>query len=121
MGRETRATWAKRVERWKASGRAADDFAAELGVSTSSLKWWKWRLGSEARAALAKPPTVRKSSAALAKRTADVSPLTFVEMTTTLLGEPLEVVLPTTIRVRVPNGFDGTTLVRLLDVLERRR
>ena len=47
MTRETRATWAERVERWKRSGKTADEFAAELGLNVRSLKWWKWMLGSK--------------------------------------------------------------------------
>jgi hypothetical protein len=47
--------------------------------------------------------------------------LTFVEMTAAVVATPLEVVLPSTLRVRVPIGFDDATLGRLLDVLEARR
>ena len=32
MVRATRETWAKRIEKWKASGRTAEEFASELGV-----------------------------------------------------------------------------------------
>jgi hypothetical protein len=46
--------------------------------------------------------------------------LTFVEMTAPIATEALEVVLPTTVRIRVRPGFDDATLGRLLDVLERR-
>jgi hypothetical protein len=42
-------------------------------------------------------------------------------MSAAIVREPLEVVLPSTVRVRVPIGFDDTTLGRLLDLLERRR
>ena len=47
--------------------------------------------------------------------------MTFVEMTAAVMPEPLEIVLPSTLRVRVPTGFDDATLGRLLDALERRR
>jgi hypothetical protein len=50
-----------------------------------------------------------------------MSPLTFVEMTTAMQREPLEVVLEGGARVRVPLDFDEATLARLLGVLERRR
>jgi hypothetical protein len=75
-------------------------------VSEVSLKWWKWRLGAEARK--------RSKKAAM-------SPLTFVEMTTAMQREPFEIVLAGGARVRVPLDFDETMLTRLLDVLERRR
>jgi hypothetical protein len=53
-------------------------------------------------------------------RTAEVSPLTFVEMTGAMRSEPLEVVLACGVRIRVPSDFDASTLERLLDVVERR-
>ncbi len=37
MGRESRETWAKRVERWKDSGLTAREYAAELGIKSHSL------------------------------------------------------------------------------------
>ncbi len=129
MGRESRETWAKRVERWSESGLTAAEFAAELGISPGSLKWWKWRLAAEPKTVTAEPKTVaarpsaRRRSAAIAKAPSSVlSPLTFVEMTSPVVSEAsLEVVLPSTMRIRVRPGFDDVTLGRLLDVLERRR
>ena len=47
-------------------------------------------------------------------------PLTFVEMTAAIPSEPLEIVLASGSRVRVPADFDVSTLERLLDVVERR-
>ena len=46
MERASQETWANRVERWKASGLTAAEFATELGISGHSLKWWKWRLSN---------------------------------------------------------------------------
>lgn len=45
----SREAWAKRVERWKASGLTAAEFASRHGIAATSLKWWKWRLGSRDR------------------------------------------------------------------------
>jgi hypothetical protein len=109
--RETREAWAKRVERWRASGLTAAEFARRLGVSEKSLRWWKWQLGQ--------PHDVAPRQAQKAKPPA--SPLTFVEMTAAVQREPFEVVLASGTRVRLPADFDATVLVRLLDVLERRR
>jgi len=102
----TREVWAKRVAQWKASGLRAKEFARRQKVSEVSLKWWKWRLGAEAR---------RRTKKTI------VSPLTFVEMTTAMQREPLEIVLEGGARVRVPQDFDEATLARLLDVFEQRR
>jgi hypothetical protein len=37
MDRESRETWAKRVERWRDSGLTAKEYAAELGINVRSL------------------------------------------------------------------------------------
>jgi hypothetical protein len=118
-----RDTWAKRVERWKESGLSAKEFAAELGINARSLSWWRWQLSKSD--ALGEGPRRRRrrscSSAATTSLAKTLSPMTFVEMTAAVMPEPLEIVLASALRVRVPAGFDDATLRRLLDVLERRR
>ena len=124
MGRSTREEWAARVARWKDSGLTAAEYASEVGISARSLAWWKWRLGSKTRADAAGRVLARRAPearATTAAATPPISPLTFVEMTATLEADRLEVVLPSSLRVRVRPGFDGATLGRLLDVLEARR
>jgi hypothetical protein len=76
-------------------------------VSEGSLRWWKWRLASDASNGATRKP--------------EVAPLTFVEMTTAVPRDVLEVVLTTGVRIRVPADFDAAAIERLLDVLERRR
>jgi transposase len=114
MERVSREAWAKRVERWQDSGLTAKEYAAEAGINAHSLSWWKWRLSSGATARGREPGRRRSTPSAT------TSPLTFVEMTTAVAREPLEVVLPSSIRILVPPTFDAPTLGRLLDVLERR-
>lgn len=112
-----RTAWVQHVERWKASGLSAKEFSAESGINWRSLSWWKWRLaGGEVKRKRRSAPEA--TSPALAK---SLAPLSFVEVTASVAREPLEVVLPSALRVRVPAGFDDATLVRLLDVLEKRR
>jgi hypothetical protein len=115
----TREVWRERLEKWKQSGVTAAEYASRLGVTVARLKWWRWRLG---------PPTAPKR--ALARKPAEtitkaakpaISPLTFVEMTEALEGDRLEVVLPSSVRIRVRPGFDSPTLGQLLDVLEAKR
>jgi transposase len=113
MERTSRETWAKRVERWRDSGLTAKEYAAEVGVKAQSLSWWKWHL-SKARERVR--PRARRSTG----RPPAASPLTFVEMATAVVHESLEVVLPSSIRIRVPSSFDPSALGRLLDVLEHR-
>jgi transposase len=114
MGRESRETWAKRVERWQDSGLTAKEYAAELGINAHSLSWWKWRLAATKDSSPA--PSPRRS-----RRATPAGPMTFIEIPPPPAIELFEVVLPSSLRVRVPATFDAPTLVRLLDVLEQRR
>ena len=116
MGQTSRETWAKRVEAWKASGLGAKEFGAKFGIKPKSLEWWKWNLGAEAVRAKREPASAKSAQLAVTA----MAPLTFVEMPTGLGKEPIEVVLANGVRIRVPIGFEVTTLLRLLDVLERR-
>ena len=115
MGPTSRETWAKRVERWKESGLTAAQFATETGISRSSLSWWKWRLGADARKGAEVKVAKRQ------RRASRVSPLTFVELPAPALRESLEVVLPSGVRIRVPADFDASALARLVEVLGTRR
>lgn len=115
MDRASRETWAKRVERWRDSGLTAKEYAAEAGINAHSLSWWKWRLSSGSKARGRVPRTRRPPS-----RRPTASPLMFIEMTSAVVHEPLEIVLPSSVRIRVPSTFDAPTLGRLLDVLEHR-
>ncbi len=113
MDRESRETWAKRVERWQDSGLTAREFAAELGIKAHSLTWWKWRLSGKAKA----PEEPRPRRRAARRASAPATALTFVEMPSAVTTEPFELVLPTSLRIRVPAGFDAASLRRLLDVV----
>jgi hypothetical protein len=85
------------------------------------LKWWAWNLGAKPTPRSTKRALVRSPPAPITKSTAALSPLTFVEMTSAIDIDRLEVVLPTSVRIRVRPGFDVPTLGRLLEVLEARR
>lgn len=39
------ATWARRVEEWRASGESAPTYARGRGFAPSTLRWWASRLG----------------------------------------------------------------------------
>ncbi len=107
MANGSRKVWAERVARWNASGLTAAEFARRHDVVEGSLKWWKWKLGSLARAQT--------------KTATPMSPMTFVEMTSPARRDSLAVVLESGVQVQVPADFDEATLARLLDALERRR
>ena len=118
MGRTSRETWAKRVERWKESGLTAGEFATEMGISAHSLSWWKWRLAADARRGGNGEVTKRRRRR---RTTRSPSPLTFVELPAPGLREALEVILESGVRIRVPIDFDTATLGRLVEVLGARR
>jgi len=121
MDRSVRETWAKRVERWKDSGLSAKEFSSETGINARSLSWWRWRLsGGEPSKPKRRSRSSRSGPTEMSVAPA-LPPLSFVEMTAAVVPEPLEVVLPSAFRVRVPTGFDDATLGRLLDVLGARR
>src|SRR5450755_3384816 len=108
MQRSTREEWATRVAKWKESGLPAPAFAAQIGVKAKTLTWWRANLkrlaiSSPSKRALVRPRDARHSSP-------PVKSLEFVEMTAAIESEPLEVVLPTSVRVRVRPGFDDLTL-----------
>jgi hypothetical protein len=116
-----REQWAKRVQQWKDSGLPAKQFAADTGINAGSLAWWQWHLSKGAE--VSKPRRRRRSQRTGKAMTPapTLSPMTFVEMTTSASLDKLEVILPSSIRICVRPDFDVVTLGRLLDVLEQRR
>jgi len=116
MAGASRATWTERIEEWNASGLTAEQFAAEIGVREKTLKWWRAELRRNPQ-----PRALVRRDADAASKPKRLSALSFVEMTGAVDGDRLEVVLPSSVRIRVRPGFDVATLARLLDVLEARR
>lgn len=103
MARErqgTREEWQLRLARWKhSSSMTTDEFAAREGVSRGQLTWWVGRLRTLEREGPAPGPA-------------------FVELEPSSTGLGVEVVLRGGVVVRVPVGFDGDTVSRLVRVLE---
>jgi transposase len=125
MKANAREIWAKRVTRWKESGLTAKEFAAELGISAGTLRHWQWRLGSEVRkkpsSRCAVAPAPRFVEVAAPELTGAEAPSTSAQMVTAATQvEPLEVVLPSGILVRVPVRFDADVLRRVVVALEGR-
>jgi hypothetical protein len=128
MKNDRRELWTKRVECLRDSGLSAKEFAGEIGVNPWTIAHWKWRMGAERRGKL-KP----------GKRHEDPTPQTFVEITPGTVSqvealipsrpskhpkvpepEPLEFVLHSGLRIRVPVLFDAGTLRGVVAVLEGR-
>lgn len=109
--RTRRDEWRKRVERWRSSGLSAEAFAAELGTKPATLKFWKYRIDQEAKAAAPSKP-IRKGAP---------PPAALVEVHGSAGSAPTSFVLELGAhRLQIPATFDERTLERLLAVLEKR-
>ena len=114
MARESCEVWTKRVERWRASGLTADEFASEVGIKSNTLKHWSWLLDHEKRGS--RPDVARRP------RSREVP---FVEVVTPAAPgspsvEPIELVVRDGIRIRVPTAFDADALRRVIAAVEAR-
>ena len=101
--KHSRAGWVKLVRDWRASGEAADTFAAKRGIKPKTLQWWAWNLGS----AQLEP----------------MRPLEVIEIVHAVAppAERFEVHLANGRCVGVPPTFDAEALGRLLGVVEAAR
>ncbi len=105
--------WRERVERWKASGLQAKEFAAAENLSPRSLSWWQWQLQRRSEV-----PAITKRTRRAKKRATSMS---FVPVVVRAAeATPMEIVLPGEIRVRIDVGFDEATLLRLVRTLGSR-
>ena len=105
--------WRERVDRWKASGLQAKEFAAAENLSSRSLAWWQWQLQRRSEV-----PAIKRRTRRAKKRTGSMS---FVPVVVRAAeATPMEIVLPGEIRVRIDVGFDEATLLRLVRTLGSR-
>ncbi len=95
----TRDEWADRVERWQKSGLSAEAFAKREGFQAKRLTWWRWKLRTSARPEPTPFLPVHIIESASPPATSSVA---------------VEIALPNGRVVRVPPGFDATTLTRVL-------
>jgi len=108
--RASREDWRKRVERWRDSGLTAEQFASEIGVKATTLKFWKYTFDKEARGQTTSTGTV----------TQKVTAASFVELQpATRIDAGFELDLGGNRRLRIPSSFDPDALRRLLDILDR--
>src|SRR5262245_12530413 len=103
--RMSAAKWGELVAGWESSGRSAEEFAREHGVSGKMRRWWKTELArrsrSEARRRPPRPSPPRADGVPLAKvarQRDDSVPMSRVA-----------VVVGTT-RILIEKGFDGQLL-----------
>lgn len=115
MARTHREVWKQRVEAWKASGLTAKEYAAKAGVDPGTLAHWKWQFGAEARSRAASAPSPAFVEVVAASSVGSVgwdSP--------GRCREPIELVLASGVRIRLPPDFEAAVLRRVLDAVEGR-
>jgi hypothetical protein len=101
-------TWADRVERWRASGLRAQDFAEREGCSAKSLAWWGSELKRRAEATKRPSRTAKADPEFLPVK---VSTPRYVPFST------IEVELKSGHILRVEKGFDADTVRRLVEAI----
>lgn len=109
---EIRRIWSQRVAEWERSGLTAAAFAARSGdFRPQTLKFWKWKFGSEARKRPATaPPRPRRE-------------VKFVEITAAGSTSPSRAAAPFDLEVgrfhvRLAPDFDADALRTLIATLE---
>ena len=112
----SRAERLAQVRARTASGLSATEFAAQLGVSPSTLAWWRWRLRREGAGHSRRRRARRRAKA----------PLAFVEIAPEPAAEGSRTSAPLELQVadgtlRIPVGFEERTLARVLQVLRSAR
>lgn len=98
-----------------AAGESLTQVAGELGMCPSTLQRWCARLQASGPEGVGEP----KARGRRRRATQGLGPVAFVELKSApMRGEPLEVLLPEKVSVRVPVGFDEGTLSRVLMLLK---
>lgn len=110
----TKEVWQDRIARWQESRMTAEEFALREGVQPSSLKWWRWRLGSEVVRAGAGEQRPAKGATAFVEVAPEPAPSAPERSAATF-----EVLLGNGRVVRVPPGFSDEELVRVIAAAER--
>ena len=104
--RRSREEWKCLVRKWESSSETAREFCARHDLKLSTFQWWRWRL----RDALGPPG--EKSEAWV-----ELAPLVPARVDGASKTADLTLVLGDGISIRIPVGFDGPTLERLIRTL----
>ena len=106
----TKTIWRDRLTRLARTNLSIEEFAAREGVRPASLRWWRWRLGSDAKKVRALTPLARAAGA--------VPSFVEVAPASETPSSRYEVVLTNGRVVRVPAEFNNSELARVLAVAE---
>jgi transposase len=112
--------WRRTIRRQQRSGLTVRDFCLQEGLKDWTLRWWRQELSrrdrqtsAESRGEQEGEPT-EPAPAFLSVRVTDL------EESSSRQAPPIEIVLTSGPIVRVPSGFDPSTLGQVLAVLEGR-
>ena len=110
--RRSRGEWQELIEQWHRSGQSVGAFCADRDLRTSTFSWWRWRLGSAQPSEVEPEPPVPVDGESWLRWTAPASMPAGEE------GVSFELRWPDGLTLRVPQGFEPSSLARLLSVLE---
>jgi hypothetical protein len=112
--RANRREWSRRVSEWRRSGKTSKEYAAEKGVNPGTLLWWSAKLkgGRSGRAAGVRGRGQKRYGLGRLEQ------FPFVQLNAGMVDDRFELELGSGRRLRIPRGFDGETLDRLLSVLK---
>jgi len=101
-----REQWRERIRQWRASGKSAEAFGREHGVSAAAVYWWSRTFKKQLATRTMSPPMPSVTFMPLAVRAA------------TMERESIEVVVRGGRRVRVPERFSVSTLQEVVRAIE---
>ena len=112
--------WRRTIREQQRSGLSVRDFCRRAGLKDGAFRWWRQELARRDRETSAasrgehQDESTESAPAFLSVRVTDL------EAISPRQASPIEILLPTGPIVRVPSGFDPSTLGRVLAVLEGR-
>lgn len=113
MALSKRALWQKRVDEWVQSALTGPQFADRHGISIHALRWWKRQLLCSDRSRPDAPSTEKAGFSFVELRSEQADGPRFASN----FGFELHF---GPYRVSIPAGFDASSLLSLLGVLEGR-
>jgi transposase len=115
-------SWRRLIQRWRRSGQTIRDFCAEHEVSEPSFFAWRRTIAErDGDRQRGRPRSNAGGGGDDGEKTQDPPAFAPLRVVSTPAGTPFEVVLRDGCIVRVPAGFDPTTLRQLLALLEGER
>jgi lambda repressor-like predicted transcriptional regulator len=113
--------WADVVSVWRASGLSQREFCVRRGISDRALNNWLYKSPYRERVARILAARSQGGHQAETPRFMPVSVVAAMgDAEAKSLATPIEVVLPTGLRIAVTPGFDAETLRRVVVTLETR-